>query len=251
METKVCDHCKEELTLDKFGVDNSKKDGIRTTCKECRSIQGKNRCIINRNDMSEEGKIHREIRQIKQAIRGKKYRDECQSEIIAYHEIYVVENKEKMSKYKKEYKKANATKIKISNRIYYKEHKVEQAEYSIKWKKENKVKVNLTTNRRRARKRLLSSDFTKTQWDEVKLYFNNSCAYCGEKLPLEQEHFIALNKGGGFTVSNMICACKSCNCSKSDNDFSNWYPTYELYSEERELIILDYINSKNTEQTAI
>ena len=58
---------------------------------------------------------------------------------------------------------------------------------------------------------------------------------------LHQEHFIPLSKGGEYTHNNIIPACKSCNSSKQDTDFFEWYPTYEEYNEEREQFILEYL----------
>ena len=60
-------------------------------------------------------------------------------------------------------------------------------------------------------------------------------------MPLEQEHFIPLSKGGGYSMGNIIPACRACNASKSDKDFFEWYPEYKYYSEERENKILDFL----------
>lgn len=35
METKVCNHCGRELTLDNFYRSSKSNDGLQTTCKEC------------------------------------------------------------------------------------------------------------------------------------------------------------------------------------------------------------------------
>jgi hypothetical protein len=41
MEKKICSKCKEEKELCDFGVCNSNKDGLKSTCKVCRKIEGK------------------------------------------------------------------------------------------------------------------------------------------------------------------------------------------------------------------
>ena len=58
---------------------------------------------------------------------------------------------------------------------------------------------------------------------------------------LHQEHFIPLSKGGGYTHNNIIPACRSCNSSKWNNNFFDWYPKQEFYSEEKENFILNFI----------
>ena len=41
MQTKICNKCKEEKKICEFGIHNSTKDRLRTSCKECRKIDGK------------------------------------------------------------------------------------------------------------------------------------------------------------------------------------------------------------------
>ena len=99
--------------------------------------------------------------------------------------------------------------------------------------------------RREARKRSLECNLTAKQWLDIKLQFDNKCAYCGKELPLAQEHFLALSKSGEYTVNNIICACKTCNSSKSNKDFFTWYPKYKYYSKKRERFILKFLNYKD------
>lgn len=87
----------------------------------------------------------------------------------------------------------------------------------------------------------LECDFTKQQWDECRKYFDYKCAYCGCKVKLAQEHFIPVKKGGNYTKSNILPACKSCNSSKSDKDFFFWYPRYKFYAKYREIKVLEYL----------
>jgi 5-methylcytosine-specific restriction endonuclease McrA len=97
-------------------------------------------------------------------------------------------------------------------------------------------------HRRRAKEKNLDSNLTIEQWIIIKSYFNNECSYCGAKLKLTQDHFIALNNGGEYTTNNIIPACSKCNSSKQDKDFFEWYPKQSYYSKEREQKILEYLN---------
>ena len=103
----------------------------------------------------------------------------------------------------------------------------------------------MRNQRRMALKRKLSSTLTLAQWENMKMHFNNKCAYCGKELPLAQEHFLALTKGGEYTVNNIIPSCKTCNSSKCNKDFFTWYPKYKYFSKKREKIILKFLNYKN------
>jgi 5-methylcytosine-specific restriction endonuclease McrA len=95
--------------------------------------------------------------------------------------------------------------------------------------------------RYRARKRSLLAEFTAEDWNACLASFDNRCAYCGKKRKLAQEHFIPVSKGGHYTVDNMLPACKSCNSSKNDRDFSEWYPNYAYYSADRVRKIIEYL----------
>lgn len=47
--------------------------------------------------------------------------------------------------------------------------------------------------------------------------------------------------------------CISCNSSKRDKDFFEWYPTYKHYNQEREKFILEYLGytTDDTQQLSI
>src|SRR5690606_38223949 len=99
----------------------------------------------------------------------------------------------------------------------------------------------------------LDSNLTQEQWEQCLESFNNSCAYCGTNDEVMcREHFIPVIKGGEFSKNNIIPCCVSCNSSKRDRDFFEWYPTKDFYSKQRENKILKYLNYKyHTQQLSI
>lgn len=161
------------------------------------------------------------------------------------HKEIVIENNKK---YNKKYKAENKEETVIYGKKYREENREKVHKLNNNWCKNNRDKCNINDHKYRAEKRNLSCTLTIEQWQSVKLYFNNSCAYCGEKLPLAQEHFISVNKHGEYTINNIIPACKFCNSSKKDRDFFTWYPKQLYYSKIRETIILKYLNYKNDSQ---
>lgn len=57
--------------------------------------------------------------------------------------------------------------------------------------------------------------YSRQEWLYCKEYFDNSCAYCGKKTKLHQDHFIPLALGGKYIATNIVPACPSCNFSKN------------------------------------
>ena len=94
-----------------------------------------------------------------------------------------------------------------------------RVEYSSKWQRENKDKVRARQQRRRARKMAAPvNDLTAAQWEEILMVHGHRCAYCLNKFDaLEQDHMVALSRGGSHTASNIVPACRSCNARKHDN----------------------------------
>jgi len=69
------------------------------------------------------------------------------------------------------------------------------------------------------------------EWKKVLDYFDNECAYCGERdTELEQEHIIPVSKGGKYEMGNIIPACRSCNSSKQNKNIHEWYEQQEFYN---------------------
>ena len=73
-----------------------------------------------------------------------------------------------------------------------------------------------------------------SDWKKVINYFNNECAYCGDKnTELEQEHVIPVNLGGKYEMGNIIPACRRCNSSKNNSDMHEWYKRQNFFNNDR------------------
>lgn len=155
---------------------------------------------------------------------------------------YVLANKEKISIYRKEYRIKNKEKICEYLRIHYENNKEAIAKNNKQYRKEHIEAHRINNQRRKSLKKQLPSTLTEQQWANIKLHFNNSCAYCGKESILTQEHFIALSKGGEYSFNNIIPSCQSCNSSKGNKDFFIWYSKYKYYSSIRQVKILKYLN---------
>lgn len=219
-KTKKCSTCGEtkELNTNNFGKRKDSKDGYYGQCKVCRAKVKKKR--------------------VDNLMKDPKYR-------------------EKVRKYNKEYYKENKERIAERQRQRRQENKEEIARKDREYKRRNPHVYRKANQKYRARKNKLPYTLTIGEWKCILKYFNNRCVYCGisekESLleygeRLHQEHFIPLSQGGEYTHNNVIPACKSCNSSKGNKSFFEWYPNYEHYDEDREKLILDYLGYENNMQ---
>lgn len=246
-KTKICSECKVEkpMTKEYFYTRKISKDGFRNQCKTCVIERSNNYYEDNKEEVIE---------------RVAEYYKNNTEKVIDYNKRYYGENKERISKRDKLYYE--------NNRDYYQQYRDDNKEYKTQWKKENRNHLikyrQLNINKSRAawhkyiaKKRQLPNTLTNNEWDSIVEDFGGRCAYCGIEEDkaiketghkLHREHFIPLSKGGGYTHSNIIPSCRSCNSSKRDSDFSEWYLKHEHYSEERERFILEYLGYKNNTQ---
>ena len=268
MEKKVCSKCgiEKELSVEHFNKDKTKKDGFRGACKECDKKYREN----NKVKIVENKKQYRKDNKEKMLEYAKQYSQDNKEKIAKRMKQYSEDNKEKISEKKKQYREDNKERFAERAKLYYEDNKEKIAKYyednkehiserKIQYYEDNKERFarsmkqhakdnsesyRIRNQNRRALKLKLPHTLTIQQWETAKLHFNNKCAYCGKELPLEQEHFLALTKGGEYTINNIIPACKSCNDSKLARDFFIWYPKHKHYSKKREKIILKFLGYK-------
>lgn len=148
---------------------------------------------------------------------------------------YNLKNREKRRLYNRQYRIDHRAEIYAQNKKYRDTHPEFMAE---QYNRRN-AKIKTPEGRRRsraykhmhkARKAQLLHDLTKRQWDVICEIFEHECAYCDQPLRLEQDHFVPLVKGGGYTVSNIVPACLSCNrqkCAATPRDFVDDEGRYE------------------------
>ena len=260
-KTKVCTKCGEEkpATEEYFSKSKRGKYGIRSDCRVCGAKLALQWYNNNKEKATESGRL---------------FKEKNREKLREYYNIYNKENKEKRAEWYKqnrkeidarrfEYKKQwekNSKRRKLQKKQWNNEHKEKTSEYSKKyrdknknkllelrkqWGKRNRDKLNINEHRRNAKRRILPSTLSDEQWEVCKQFFDYKCSYCGMELPLEQDHFIPISREGEYTHNNIIPSCKSCNCSKGNRLFKNWYPKQCFYSKHREQKILKYLNYKN------
>ena len=167
MDTKICSKCNKELPLNSFRK-KYKSEERADTCKSC--------CT-------------------ELLSKGYKVCSRCNN-VYFFTIEYFNSDKTKKSGFDNTCRTCTGIKIKT----WSNENREKVCAHASAYLQTDKGKIR---NRQRlrlheARKLSLPSTFTNTQWEQTKLYFNNVCCYCGEKLTLEQDHFIALSKMGNI-----------------------------------------------------
>lgn len=207
----------------------------------------------NKEMLSEYNKKYREknIEQIKQ-YKSEYYQDNKEY-VDKKNEEYRINNREKINAIQRNYNKKNKDKIREWNKNYCLKYPERVIKSRRKYRLNNLEKVRenarLYQHKRNAMKKKLPSTLTNEQWEDIKNIFDNKCAYCGkEEEKLTQDHFIPLIKGGGYTHSNIIPACLSCNSSKRDYNFFSWFPKQDFYSKIRERKILSFLEYTDKKQ---
>lgn len=253
---KTCSKCNLELDIIQFDKCKSNKDGIKGWCKECTKQYKASWKAKNLNKIIEYNEAYRTENRDTITERNRDWRNSNVVHRAEYAKEYMVEyykeNKDILSEKKKKYKgRYSETKKKwyMDNKelimAYYIKNKGKRTEYRKIYVRENKEKFRGYNQKREAIKNKLAHTLTHTQWGDIKNYFNNKCCYCGKELQLQQEHFLALSKGGEYTLNNILPACISCNSSKNAEDFFIWYAKYRYYNKTRERKILKFLNYNN------
>jgi 5-methylcytosine-specific restriction endonuclease McrA len=64
-------------------------------------------------------------------------------------------------------------------------------------------------------------DLTDAEWAALMDAWGG-CAYCGAAGPLQKDCMLPISRGGRYTVSNVVPACRSCNASKCNIEVTTW-----------------------------
>lgn len=78
-------------------------------------------------------------------------------------------------------------------------------------------------------------DLTEAQWTALKLAWGG-CAYCGVDDPqLQKDCMLPISRGGRYTLTNVVPACRSCNASKCNTEVTTWMRRKRL--DERAFLV--------------
>jgi 5-methylcytosine-specific restriction endonuclease McrA len=101
---------------------------------------------------------------------------------------------------------------------------------------------------RKQRLRSLPKNFNSADWKAALEYFEYKCAYCGDPLSKpEQEHFVPVKQGGGFTRDNIVPACSNCNSDKRGKNPVDWLAS-KIYGLVAYARVMHYFASQRPPQ---
>jgi 5-methylcytosine-specific restriction endonuclease McrA len=102
--------------------------------------------------------------------------------------------------------------------------------------KNKKPSVTRTQAKSKVRSEKMTS---KNLSDRLKL-FDGCCAYCSESLGKNKQidHVVPISKLGADTLDNIVFVCQSCNLSKGNRNFLDWYRTKPFWTQARESKVL-------------
>lgn len=244
-----------------FPVNKKVKRGLASQCKGCtqdykKEYRKKNIDILKKKrkelyesekeEAKEASRIYRLNNKDKVAAWSRKHYEKNTEKMKRRSSLYYSENKEYVRIRGEEYRKKNAEWINERKRRYYEENKTMITARNKRWRSNNIEKVRRISVRYEQRKRSKFHDYKEEYWDYALNFFSHSCAYCGAKERMEQEHIIPVSKGGPYIASNIIPACRSCNASKGDKDLEMWYRSHKSFNCERLERVYQYIEGVQT-----
>jgi len=78
-------------------------------------------------------------------------------------------------------------------------------------------------------------DLTDEQWAALMDAWAG-CAYCGSPaLALQKDCVLPISRGGRYTLTNVVPACRSCNASKCNDEVTSWLRRKKL--DERAFLL--------------
>lgn len=238
-------------TLEHFGLLRKTKDGFKHQCRECVKAyyesnkhdilrRNKERYEANKEKVLEGCRLYR-LRNAEQRDNyNKRYYAANRDAVLAACRRYKAKHQQQRQAKDRDYYKRNSEKIKSMAKEYYAANKdalrANRAVYAREWNtsEHGRCLKRLYQHRRNNLKRGLMSTLTAEQWEECLIYFDHSCAYCGDKeVVLHQEHVLPVLEGGPYTRQNIIPACPSCNSSKGAKSPESWYESRDFYDQKR------------------
>jgi 5-methylcytosine-specific restriction endonuclease McrA len=185
---KICTKCKQEKAFECFYKDKSRKDGMKSECKDC----------VKEYQQSDHFKeIHRRA--------NRRYNKTDNA-------------KKSFAKYRKS-EKGKVVRLKMNKRYFKTEKGLETIR---RYKKTDKFKAKQQRDNRKSKVRRrtilknLNEFHTEQEWQECIKRYNNRCACCYGREKLTRDHIIPLTKGGTDDITNIQPLCQPCNSSKNN-----------------------------------
>jgi len=210
---KICIKCKSEKTKDSFGKLARSKDGLQSSCRECKAAY----CADYRAANIDKKKASEAA-----------YRSANREKMRASSAAWRASNPSKSKACDAAYRYANAEKTKERTAAWRNANKEEVIAYREKYKAVNKDRFIVYCRNRIARKRNAEGSHTAADIRSIFERQHGICANCetilirsGNK-KYHVDHIMPLALGGSNWPDNLQCLCKKCNLSKGAKHPVEW-----------------------------
>lgn len=215
VKTKRCPKCDRVLPITQFSEDKSKKDGLRSYCKECAKAYNSDYYQANKDAILKQQAEYYQAS--KEAILKKQ---------AEYHREYYAKNKDAIRKQQAEYRKSHRDderKRKAEWRAKNNEkYKAYNAWYNANYRNPNTNPMgyarNMVKNYRWMDK---ERGFDPSQTISAEWFLKNiayrPCVYCGVQ-GIGKVGCNRLKNTEGHTIDNVVPCCPSCNSRENNRD---------------------------------
>jgi hypothetical protein len=146
------------------------------------------------------------------AQQNRQYYQDNKDTIVHQKIRYRRDNKEGIAQYYQDNKDSIARKM----AQYYQNNREAVLKRKAQYMKtdEGRASAKRNWNKRRKNAQSVINNLTLQQERFMLFYFNNACVICDASHE-HKDHWVPISKGGGYTVTNVVPMCASCNCSKN------------------------------------
>lgn len=165
---------------------------------------------------------HKEVENQKCRERSKRHYESDKERSAEYHRKRYIENIESECQRARAYDHSHREERREYHRTWDKEHPEKRRKYEKATHSRNPSVRKASHARRRARELNAVGSFTPEEFRLLCITYDNRCVYCSRKSVLTPDHKVPLARGGSNLISNIVPACKSCNCSKRDLSYDEF-----------------------------
>ena len=137
-------------------------------------------------------------------------------------------------------KEIDITKLNLKEHLFYAYANLAMAHAAVENNQTRFDKFNYAIRAKLYKGLLTGKMNIRTLFDDekIKLSIGAKCNYCNSTEKLALDHILAQKLGGKDNGDNLVYACKSCNSSKQDKPWREWYRKQLFYKPEREIEIM-------------